>query len=104
MDSHFKSNTKVGGFSEKCLKRSSIAETLSRGTGIGMDEVGIAKALSLYDQVENADVRRQEGTGLGLPLACRLTGAHGGTLLIASEKGVGTTVTVILPAGRVKAV
>ena len=31
MDSHFKCNTEVDGFSEECLERSSIAEALSRG-------------------------------------------------------------------------
>ena len=69
-------------------------------TGIGMDEAGIAKALSLYGQVENAYVRRQEGTGLGLPLANRLTEAHGGTLSITSGIGHGTEITLTFPPER----
>jgi signal transduction histidine kinase len=50
--------------------------------------------------VENALSRTHEGTGLGLPLAKALVEKHGGTLRIASERDVGTTVTVTLPASR----
>ncbi|MFW5857155.1 MAG: sensor histidine kinase [Planctomycetota bacterium] len=42
-----------------------------------------------------ADVR---GTGLGLSLSATVVKAHGGELDIESEEGVGTTVTVRLPA------
>ncbi len=44
-----------------------------------------------------------EGTGLGLPLAQRLVELHGGALAIESAPGVGTTITVALPAARVLA-
>ncbi|MBO6728316.1 MAG: ATP-binding protein, partial [Maricaulis sp.] len=37
------------------------------------------------------------GTGLGLSLVRALSELHGGTMSIASRKGVGTTVTVTLP-------
>jgi two-component system sensor histidine kinase ChiS len=69
-------------------------------SGIGMDEAGIAKAMSLYGQVADPYVRHQDGTGLGLPLACRLTEAHGGRLGITSRIGQGTTVTLTFPADR----
>jgi signal transduction histidine kinase len=42
--------------------------------------------------------RKFKGTGLGLPLAKSLVEMHGGKLLLESELGVGTTVSVILPA------
>ena len=44
--------------------------------------------------------RPHEGTGLGLPLARKLAELHGGSLAIESEKGRGTTVTVMLPPAR----
>jgi len=72
-------------------------------TGIGMDQAGIAKALSLFGQVDSGLARSHEGSGLGLPLTNGLVELHGGTLAIASEKGVGTTVTVTFPAERVEA-
>ena len=40
---------------------------------------------------------RAEGTGLGLAQCQRLVGTAGGRLLIESEVGVGTTVTITLP-------
>jgi signal transduction histidine kinase len=41
---------------------------------------------------------RKGGTGLGLAIAERIASAHGGRLGVRSAKGVGTTVSVELPA------
>jgi signal transduction histidine kinase len=40
---------------------------------------------------------RPDGTGLGLAQCQRLIGTAGGRLRIESERGIGTTVTIILP-------
>ena len=72
-----------------------------RDTGIGMSREEIRVALELFRQVDNSHSRRFEGTGLGLPLAVRLTELHGGTLIIESTPGKGTTVTVRFPAHRI---
>jgi PAS domain S-box-containing protein len=69
-------------------------------TGTGMTASEIEIALELFGQVDAGLARRHEGTGLGLPLARKLAELHGGSLTIESEKGHGTTVTVILPATR----
>jgi PAS domain S-box-containing protein len=74
-----------------------------RDTGVGMSTAEIAIALEPFGQVDAAMSRRNEGTGLGLPLARRLAELHGGSLHIDSEKGRGTTITVTLPATRVLA-
>jgi signal transduction histidine kinase len=69
-------------------------------TGIGMRKADIPRALELFAQVDDQRNRQYGGTGLGLPLALALVELHGGTLDIDSELGLGTTVTVILPAIR----
>jgi signal transduction histidine kinase len=70
-------------------------------TGIGMRQADIAVALTPFAQVENFMTRKQEGTGLGLPIVNALVELHGGQLLISSKPGAGTTVTVLLPQERV---
>ena len=71
-------------------------------TGIGMDEDGIAKALTRFGQVDSGLDRQYEGTGLGLPLVQGLMAAHGGTFEIRSEKGVGTKAEIRFPKERVR--
>jgi PAS domain S-box-containing protein len=41
--------------------------------------------------------KKSRGTGLGLTICRELVKLHGGTVLVASEQGLGTTVTVSLP-------
>ena len=72
-------------------------------TGIGIAAEDIPKALAPFRQVDGGLSRSHEGTGLGLPLAKSLVEMHGGTLDLQSEIGVGTTVTVRLPAERIVA-
>jgi signal transduction histidine kinase len=71
--------------------------------GIGMDEAEIETAVTRFGQVASTWNRKHPGTGLGLPLAIGLVELHGGRLVIESEKGVGTTVTVCLPSERLLA-
>ena len=68
-------------------------------TGIGMSPEDILIAMAPFGQVDSRLARRYEGTGLGLPLTNALVELHGGTLTIDSERGRGTTVTVMLPTG-----
>ncbi len=70
-------------------------------TGIGIALRDIPKALTPFQQIDGALHRKYEGTGLGLPLAKALVEMHGGSLDLQSEVGVGTTVTLRLPAERI---
>lgn len=65
-------------------------------TGIGMSAEEIPIALTPFAQIDTRLARRYAGTGLGLPLTKALVDLHGGQLIIESEPGKGTTVTVAL--------
>jgi len=69
-------------------------------TGIGMDEEETSLALSRFGRVDNPLTRKHSGAGLGLPLVMSLAEVHGGTCTIDSEKGAGTTVTIVFPPER----
>ena len=68
-----------------------------RDTGIGIAPENIARALSPFEQVDNALSRKYEGTGLGLPLTKKLVELMGGQFTLKSEVDVGTTITFSLP-------
>jgi signal transduction histidine kinase len=57
----------------------------------------IVMAMKPFAQVQGHLARTQEGTGLGLPLAMGIVKLHGGTLLLDSQPGAGTTAIVTLP-------
>jgi len=65
-----------------------------------MDPAEVETAVTRFGQVASTWNRKHPGTGLGLPLAIGLVELHGGRLHIASEKGVGTAVTICLPMSR----
>ena len=69
-------------------------------TGVGIAKADLEGALAPFSQVHNTQQRLHEGTGLGLPISRALAELHGGSLEIDSEPGLGTTVTVRLPAER----
>lgn len=70
-------------------------------TGIGIAEADIPLVFSAFGQVEDAFVRGHEGAGLGLPIARALVELMGGKLDLHSRLGIGTRVTLWLPASRI---
>lgn len=70
-------------------------------TGIGIPEEQMAEVLKPFGRTELSKLHNIEGSGLGLPLTKGLVEAHGGELEIKSTVGMGTTVTVRMPANRV---
>jgi Amt family ammonium transporter len=71
-------------------------------TGIGMAKKDIPIALEPFRQIgKDSNIYTTEGTGLGLPLTRALARMHGATLVIESEPGVGTVITIRMPQARV---
>jgi signal transduction histidine kinase/PAS domain-containing protein len=72
-------------------------------TGVGIAAEDIPKVMLPFGQVDSVISRRAEGVGLGLPLSKVLAELHGGRLAIESQLGKGTTVALVLPPARVRA-
>ncbi len=70
-------------------------------TGIGISKEDMAKVLEPFGQVDRGLARKQQGTGLGVPLVRSLMELHNGHLQIESEPGVGTTISLHFGPGRV---
>jgi signal transduction histidine kinase len=70
--------------------------------GVGMTEDEIAAAMQPFHQLDTAP-RKQTGTGLGLPVTKALVEANRARLLIASERGAGTSADVIFAKDRLDA-
>jgi signal transduction histidine kinase len=66
-------------------------------TGVGIAPDDLARVVLPFTQANHQRTRRGEGTGLGLPLSKGLVELHGGTFEIASQPGLGTTVTIRFP-------
>ena len=69
-------------------------------TGIGIAPEDQAKVMAPFIQVESAQSRKYEGTGLGLPISQAMANLHGGEVSLSSELGAGTTITLRFPASR----
>jgi len=70
-------------------------------TGIGIAAEDQAKVFDSFGQGKHDVAIVDKGTGLGLTIVKGLAEAHGGTVRLESQVGVGTTVTLRLPAARV---
>jgi signal transduction histidine kinase len=68
-----------------------------RDTGAGMTPTELAKAMTPFGQVENAYSRATEGCGLGLAIVDSLCKRLGAAFKIESERGKGTTGSVVFP-------
>jgi signal transduction histidine kinase len=66
-------------------------------TGIGIAESYHEEVFKAFRQLDSITAREQHGTGLGLALTKRFIELHGGQIRIASEPGVGSVFTLVLP-------
>ena len=70
-----------------------LLSVTDQGRGFSTDHITKVGAYMQFDR----KIQEQQGLGLGLVIARRLTELHGGTLSLQSERGAATTVTVRLP-------
>jgi signal transduction histidine kinase len=76
----------------------SIAVT-DTGIGIAGDDIG--RVMEAFEQVDTSLSRKQQGTGLGLPLVRAMMELHGGRFELNSTVGIGTEAKIVFPPDRV---
>jgi signal transduction histidine kinase len=70
-----------------------VLTVADQGRGFSTEQITKVGAYMQFDR----KMQEQQGLGLGLIIAKRLTEMHGGTLAIQSDRGTATVVTVKLP-------
>lgn len=70
--------------------------------GIGMDEGELSNIFSPFVQAQNNIARKFGGTGLGMSIVKNLVEMMGGQVSVASEKYIGTTVSVEIPTRSIE--
>ncbi len=68
-----------------------------RDSGIGIRSEDLDRLFVEFQQLDSGSTRRFEGTGLGLALTKKLVEVQGGSIAVESERGRGSTFTVLLP-------
>ena len=62
--------------------------------GTPIPSADIERLFKPYQRIENASVK---GWGLGLPFVQKVIESHGGTVVVESDVGIGTTFTITMP-------
>ena len=90
--------TPHGGSVHICAGRDADQAVLTiRDTGIGIPEQDQQSLFTRFYRASNAVTSSITGTGLGLAIVRTIVDNHRGEIVLSSQEGVGTTVTIRLP-------
>jgi signal transduction histidine kinase len=81
-------------------ERDGVVRLQVRDTGMGISEADQQHLFERFFRTSEAQTEAIQGTGLGLSIVAAIVEAHGGSIEVESELGVGTTFTVVLPSAR----
>ena len=70
-----------------------------KDTGIGMDPEYIPRIFEAFSQEDTANTSQYGGSGLGMAITKNFVEMMGGSIAVESQKGVGSTFTVIVSLG-----
>jgi signal transduction histidine kinase len=68
-----------------------------RDQGIGIEHDELPRIFDKFYRGRRGDLRNVHGTGLGLALVKATIEAHGGTVDVTSEPGIGSCFRLLLP-------
>lgn len=90
--------TPAGGKVEVSLRAAhGHAQIAVQDSGIGIAAADAERIFQPFVRLDAARARETGGTGLGLAIARSIVLAHGGSLAVSSEPGVGSCFTISLP-------
>jgi signal transduction histidine kinase len=79
---------------------SGVIRVTVQDTGIGIEAKDLYQLFQPFRQIDSGLTRNHEGTGLGLAICRRLAQLLGGEVVAESQSDVGSTFTLVLPAGE----
>lgn len=92
-----KYNRENGTIDIELTELESQVEVSVRDTGIGLNAEEVERIFDRFYRADTSRDRSVEGTGLGLSIVKSIVNMHHGQVDLTSQKGNGTTFTVILP-------
>jgi|GEM_PF-1421420 len=66
-------------------------------TGIGIKQQNLSRIFKAFEQIDNSDARKYEGTGIGLNIVKNIVSMLNGSIRVESEMGKGSTFYIELP-------
>ena len=100
MDNAIRYNVPGGSVTASCRREGTGAVLTVSDTGIGIPPEHINRVFERFYRVDKSHSRASGGTGLGLAIARWIVDRHGGHFEVLSREGLGTRMTVCLPAAE----
>lgn len=90
--------TKEGGWIKCDIQDSlDLVTIVVRDNGEGVAKENLPRIFDRFYRTDAARSQKVEGVGLGLPIAKSIVEVHRGKIVMDSDLGLGTTITIILP-------
>lgn len=97
LDNAIKYTPPGGSVALIAMRKKNMVVFQVKDSGIGVPKDQLPRIFNKFFRANNALLFQTSGTGLGLYVAKNVVEAHGGTIVVESSEGKGTTVTINLP-------
>jgi signal transduction histidine kinase len=97
LDNAHKFSSKGKRIKVQVVRKENTIEVIIRDSGIGIPENEQKKIFEKFYRGKQASTVSPTGTGLGLTLVKHIMEAHGGEVIVRSQPGEGSRVSLILP-------